>query len=297
MFKLTIGATKLQNMDYQPMTSSDNYSHLSQNPLWNQAIRAAIKERLELEKGDACLMATRAGLTPDRWQSDLLRSDAKQMILNCSRQSGKSTISAVLAVHEAIYAPGSLTLLLAPSLRQSTELFRKVKDIFVALQSPYTPQIIEESNLRLELNNDSRIISLPGTEQTVRGFSSVGLLVVDEAAVCDDALFYAIKPMLAISNGRIILLSTPRGRRGFFYDVWEGGADDWHRTRITAQECPRISPEWLENEKRTMPAFWFKQELECEFTETLDSVFSFDDIEAAISSDITPLFPKEQSSL
>jgi hypothetical protein len=254
-----------------------------------QAIQNAAKERLELEKTDAARMARRGGITPDVWQSDLLRSDAKQMVLNCSRQSGKSTISAVLAVHEAVYTPGSLTLLLAPSLRQSTELFRKVKDIFVALQSPYTPQIGEESNLRLELDNGSRIVSLPGTEQTVRGFSSVGLLVVDEAAVCDDALFYSIKPMLAVSGGRIILLSTPRGRRGFFYDVWTNGAGDWHRTRITAQECPRISREWLENEKRTLPDFWYKQELECQFVETIDSVFNFDDIRSIPSSDVKPL--------
>jgi len=164
-----------------------------------------------------------------------------------------------------------------------------VKDILVALQSPLAPQIAEESSLRLELDNGSRIVSLPGSEQTVRGFSSVGLLVVDEAAVCDDALFYSIKPMLAVSGGRIILLSTPRGRRGFFFDVWTNGASDWHRTRITAQECPRISASWLENERRTMPDFWFKQELECEFTETVDSIFSYDDIERATSSDVQPL--------
>ncbi len=263
--------------------------YLSNNPILIQAANSAIKRRIESERHDAVLMAERAGIVPDSWQCDLLRSDAKQMILNCSRQSGKSTITAVLAVHEAVYTPESLTLLLAPSLRQSQELFRKVKDILTALHSPLSPQIAEESSLRLELDNGSRIISLPGTEATVRGFSSVGLLVVDEAAVCDDALFFAIKPMLAVSGGRIILLSTPRGRRGFFYDTWTNGASDWMRTRITASECPRISPEWLANEKRTMPDFWFRQELECEFTETVDSVFGFDDIERAVSSDVKAL--------
>ncbi len=258
-----------------------------------EAANNAIKKRIERERFDAVLMATRAGIMPDVWQSDLLRSNAKQMILNCSRQSGKSTISAVLAVHEAIYAHGSLTLLLAPSLRQSTELFRKVKDIFVALQSPYTPQIGEESNLRLELSNGSRIISLPGSEQTVRGFSSVGLLIVDEAAVCEDSLFYSIKPMLAISNGRIILLSTPRGKRGFFHDVWTNGETDWHRTRITAQECPRISAAWLENERKTIPDFWFKQEFLCQFVETIDSVFNFDDVQSALSDTLEPFIFEE----
>jgi hypothetical protein len=264
-----------------------NYS--LQNPLLIQATNNAIARRIEREQSDAVLMAERAGIVPDAWQSDLLRSDARQMILNCSRQSGKSTISAVLAVHEAIYTPGSLTLLLAPSLRQSTELFRKVKDIFVALQSPYTPQIGEESNLRLELDNGSRIVALPGTEATVRGFSNVALLICDEAATCEDSLFYSIRPMLAISAGRIILLSTPRGRRGFFFNVWTEGGADWHRTRITANQCTRIKTQWLLKEKEAMPDFWFRQEFLCEFTETLDSFFNYDDIHSAISSELKPL--------
>jgi hypothetical protein len=255
-----------------------------------QAANNAVKKRIDREKGDAVLMANRAGITPDSWQSDLLRSDSRQMILNCSRQSGKSTISAVLGLHQAIYTPNSLVLLLSPSLRQSQELFRKIKDIYNALESPAMPKPVEESALRLELDNGSRIVALPGTEQTIRGFSNVALLICDEAATCEDSLFYSVKPMLAVSAGRIILLSTPRGKRGFFFDVWTEGGDDWHRTRITAHDCPRISPEWLENERRTIPDFWFRQEFECEFTETLDSVFSYDDIFASLDDTIKPLF-------
>jgi hypothetical protein len=251
---------------------------------------SVIKHRIDRERFDPCLMARRAGITPDSWQSDLLRSDAKQMILNCSRQSGKSTISAVLAVHEAIYTPGSLVLLLSPSLRQSQELFRKVKDVFVALQSPYTPQIAEESNLRLELDNNSRIIALPGSEQTIRGFSNVALLIVDEAATCEDSLFFSIRPMLAISGGKIVLLSTPRGKRGFFFNVWTEGGTDWNRTRITARECPRISEQWLAREKEAMPGFWFKQEFECQFVETMDSVFSYDEVQATLSDTLEPFY-------
>jgi hypothetical protein len=255
-----------------------------------QAANNAIARRIDREKSDAVLMARRAGIVPDAWQSDLLRSDAKQLILNCSRQSGKSTISAVLAVHEAIYTNGSLVLLLSPSLRQSQELFRKIKDIYNALESPAMPKPIEESALRLELDNGSRIIALPGTEQTVRGFSNVALLICDEAATCEDALFFSIKPMLAVSGGRIILLSTPRGKRGFFHDVWTEGGDDWNRTRIDAHQCPRISPEWLEREKESMPAFWFKQEFECQFVETIDSVFSFDEVQATLSDTLEPFY-------
>ncbi|MEJ7863197.1 MAG: terminase family protein [Pyrinomonadaceae bacterium] len=279
-------------MDYPTTTLSDNYDHLSQNPMWNQAMRAAIKERIEHERHDASLMAQRCGITPDQWQRDLLRSDAKQLILNCSRQSGKSTISAVLGLHQAIYTPDSLVLLLSPSLRQSQELFRKMKDTYNALESPALPKPTEESALRLELDNGSRIVALPGSESTVRGFSNVALLICDEAAACEDSLFFSIKPMLAVSNGRIILLSTPRGKRGFFFDVWTNAADDWKRVLITANQCPRISPSWLESERRAMPDFWFRQEFLCEFCETIDSVFSHDDISAALSADIKPLFEK-----
>jgi hypothetical protein len=94
--------------------------------------------------------------------------------------------------------------------------------------------------------------------------------------------------MLAVSGGRIILLSTPRGKRGFFHDVWIEGGADWNRTRIDAHQCPRISPEWLEREKAAMPDFWFRQEFLCEFCETLDSVFSFSDIQSALSDTIQP---------
>ncbi len=269
------------------LSTKPNYSS---NPLLIQAANNAIARRIDRERSDAVLMAMRGGIVPDLWQADLLRSDAKQLILNCSRQSGKSTISAVLAVHEAIYTNGSLVLLLSPSLRQSQELFRKIKDIYNALESPSLPQTIEESALRLELSNGSRIVALPGTEQTVRGFSNVALLICDEAATCEDALFFSIRPMLAVSGGRIILLSTPRGKRGFFFNVWTEGGDDWNRTRIDAHQCPRISPEWLEREKEAMPSFWFRQEFECEFVETMDSVFSFDEVQATLSDEIEPFY-------
>jgi hypothetical protein len=235
-------------------------------------------------------MARRAGIVPDQWQSDLLRSDAKEMILLCSRQSGKSTISSVLGLHTAIYQPNSLVLLLSPSLRQSQELFRKLKDCYNAVASDALPKIIEESALRLEFENGSRVVALPGSEQTVRGFSAVSLLILDEASVIEDALYQSLRPMLATSNGRIILLSTPRGKRGFFFDVWSGGNDDWHRTRITATECPRISASWLENERQTIPDFWFRQEFLCEFVETSDQLFSFADINSSLDFSIEPLF-------
>jgi hypothetical protein len=270
--------------------SFDTHNYLSTTPLLNQALRNAIEERLQLEKTDAVLMARRGGLKPDDWQSDLLRSDARQMILLCSRQAGKSTVSSILALHEAVYKPNSLILLLSPSLRQSQELFRKLKDSYGELESPLMPRTASESALTLEFDNGSRIVALPGKEATIRGFSGVSLLVVDEASRVPDELYQAIRPMLAVSGGRIVLLSTPFGKRGFFYSEWADG-QGWMRTKITADQCPRIDKEWLEREKEMIGSWWFEQEYQCSFVETNDQIFSYDDINAALSSDVQPLFP------
>ena len=138
------------------------------------------------------------------------------------------------------------------------------------------------------LANGSRIVSLPGDEKNIRGFSGVSLLIVDEASRVDDALYYAVRPMLAVSQGRMVCLSTPFGKRGWFYDAWAGG-DSWDRYRIVADECPRITLDFLEEERRALGPRWFAQEYQCSFEDTVDAVFASEDIMAALSDDVDPL--------
>ena len=233
-------------------------------------------------------LAAHAGFTLDAWQRDVLISDAHQIILLVTRQGGKSTVSSIRALHRALYMPASLVLLLAPSYRQSKELFRKVKDALAAL--PFTAPLTSESALELEFTNGSRIVALPGKEATIRGFSGVSLLIVDEASRVPDELYQAVRPMLAVSGGDILLLSTPFGKRGFFFEEWEQSGAAWHRTKITATECPRITPEFLEQERRQIPDFIFRQEYMCEFVETIDQVFSYEDIQRALDPKVEPLF-------
>src|SRR5215207_6984475 len=164
---------------------------------------------------DRAAFAKRLGLKPDPWQEDLLRSTSDRVLLNCCRQSGKSTMTGIIALHRAIYHPGSLILCLAPALRQSQELFGKIVGFYRELGRPVASQ--GERKLSLELENGSRIVTLPGSEKTVRGFSGVDLLIVDEAARVADELYYAVRPMLAVSGGRLLMLSTPFGKRGVFY--------------------------------------------------------------------------------
>ncbi len=236
--------------------------------------------------------AEKLGIAPDGWQENLLRSTSDRVLLNCSRQSGKSTVSALIALHRALYHPGSLVLCLAPALRQSQELFGKIAGFYRDLGRPVAPQ--GERKLSLELENGSRIVTLPGSEKTIRGFSGAALLIVDEAARVDDELYYAVRPMLAVSGGALMMLSTPWGKRGVFYEEWAAG-HGWERYEVSAAQCPRISEEFLEEERQTLPPWVFRQEYECSFEETEDQVFTTDMIERAVSSDVKPLFFGEAS--
>jgi hypothetical protein len=236
---------------------------------------------------DPVRLAERAGITPDPWQVDVLRSGAPRLLLNCSRQSGKSTISAVLGVHTALYEPGALVLLLSPTLRQSGELFKKAIAVYGSAGRPVPAEA--ESALRLELENGSRIVSLPGREQTIRGYSGVRLLIADEASRIPDELYYSVRPMLAVSSGRLVAMSTPWGKRGWWYHAWTDGGD-WQRVRVTAADCPRITPEFLEEERTAMPQWFYLQEYEAVFGEAEDAVFAAADVNAALWPEVTPLF-------
>ena len=238
---------------------------------------------------DPLAFAADCGLPePDPWQSDLLMGQARKSLLLCARQTGKSTATALVALHQAVYTPQSLVLLLSPSLRQSSELFRKVADFWKAL--PSAPEAVQESVLRLELVNGSRICALPGSEGTVRGYSAASLVVVDEAARVSDELHGAIRPTLATSGGRFIALSTPSGRRGWFFESWEHGTG-WQRFKVPATDCPRISASFLAEEERQLGPFLFKQEYEIEFLDDETSLFSSELIERAVSSEVLPLWP------
>ena len=225
---------------------------------------------------------------PDPSQMQVLRWTGKRLLLNCSRQWGKSTTTSILAVHEAVFRPDSLILLVSPSLRQSSEVFRKVSEFMERL--PLKPECLEDNRLALQLENGSRIVTLPSKEATVRGFSGVTLIIEDEASRVDDLLYKSMRPMLAVSGGRLVLMSTPHGRRGHFWDEWETGGTVWERIAVKATECPRIPTSFLAEERASLGDWWYRQEYMCEFMDAADHVFSHKLVMDAISADVKPLF-------
>jgi phage FluMu gp28-like protein len=243
--------------------------------------------------------------SPDPVQRRLLETRSPRVLVNCTRQWGKSTVTAINAdvrdaggngkgsvtaartVYEAATNPRSLTVVISPSARQSGEFLRKAED-FVR-QLGVRPKGDGDNEMSLVFPKGGRIVGLPGNDATVRGFSAVTMMLVDEAAFVDDDLYLAIRPMLAVSGGTLWMMSTPHGKRGFFYNVWANGGEEWERVRVPATEWPRIAAKFLAQEKREMGARQFAQEYMCEFAEGTSGVFDMDLVRKAITPNVKPL--------
>ncbi|MEZ5404505.1 MAG: terminase large subunit [Bryobacteraceae bacterium] len=236
------------------------------------------------------------GFHPDPKQAQVLDTGHRRIILNCSRQWGKSTITAVKALHHALAKRKSVTLILAPSERQSIELLLKIRAHLGHLNISTRRDPATRTGIRLP--NESRILALPSSEATIRGFSAT-LLIIDEAARVSDDLYHSVRPMLAThDDAALCLLSTPNGRSGFFYDTWSAsnaGAGSFVRISAPATECPRISSKFLAEERGNLPEAVFAQEYLCEFTKNRSALFDPDDIQAALTPDPAPLQPVDNS--
>jgi len=175
-----------------------------------------------------------------------------------------------------------LILLVSPSLRQSKELFAKVTGFLKDLEPA---EVLEEDNKSCcSLANGARVVSLPGDPDTLRGYSAPKLIIKDEAAFVSDAMQAALDPMLAVSKGRLIEMSSANGKRGHFCENWEHGIGV-ERIKIIGRECPRIGTEFLEKMRQKLGPMLFRQEFEGEFIDAESSAFSSEMIELALVDD------------
>lgn len=227
-------------------------------------------------------------MSADKWQSKLLKKNPTRTMLLCSRQSGKSTVSAAMALYRATYFHDTLVLVLSNTFRQAEETFRKIKKglPFVTRFKKLT----YETQTMLEFSNGSRIVALPAKQESIRSFSSVSLLIIDEAAQVSDEVYKTIRPMLAVSQGDIVALTTPFGKRGWFYEAWTN-SDRWYKVKVTARDCPRITDEFLEEEIKEVGEWWVNQEYFCKFVDTESQFFTHQDVIDSIDSDLKVFHP------
>jgi len=207
----------------------------------------------------------------DAWQRDLLNDKSRRILLNCHRQSGKSTLVAIKALHRALFWDDQLIILVSPVLEQSSELLLKIKK-YIQNIPQYKDRVNVNNQLSLSFDNGSRIKTLPASNWNIRG-STANLIIVDEAAGIPDEIFGVLTPMLLTTKGQMIVLSTPRGKHGKFYEYY---ADDhWKHYEVRVSDNPRMQTDdmksFLESELRQNGSRMYGQEYECEFLGNLDA--------------------------
>lgn len=271
---------------------------------------------------DRVLYLENLGWPPFPWQSAFLRSAAKRKCVNGTRQCGKSTIVSSVPAHKAKYSPKSLSIVVAPTKTQAKEDMIKANQ-FISLDRGY-PKIIRNNDDEIELANGSRIIVVPATEASARGYSSPDIIILDEASRIPDEVYTSgIIPMLT-DNAKceLIEISTPNGKSGFFYKAYHNAT--WERYEIRSpytvdKNDPTRLAEYMPEERYRalkssegiyacysprhfdyveqganlieMGMQMYLQEYCCEFVEPADAVFSYDDIANAFAKagDIKPL--------
>lgn len=230
---------------------------------------------------DAVLWAKeQLGFTPDPWQAEFLQSSRHLHVL-ASRQSGKTAVCAVKALHRARYHPRSSIVLISPTLRQSVLIAVKIGEFIDRMKE--RPKLKTDSITVMEFTNGSRITSLPGgNSDNVRGFSC-DLLIEDEAARVSEDAFVATRPFLSTTAGQHILCSTANGRQGHFYVIGTADDTEWQRLIVPATECPRIPAAFLAAENLSMDAHTYGQEYCCEWGENEAALWGEDLIENIFS--------------
>jgi hypothetical protein len=230
--------------------------------------------RLILLALDPVYLMKQLSLRPYKYQLSFLKDTSSRIVVKAGRQTGKSTAVALLTIQFAIM-PNKTILIISPSLRQSSELLRKIRRFVSRLDIP----VCKDTSSELELCNGSRILSLPASEYTIRGYSA-HMVIVDEAAFVPDTLYETITPMLAATNGRLILVSTPFGKKGYFYRAWLD--DGFSHHEFSVNDCPHISKEFLDEERNRMSELAFRQEYLAEFVEHENCVFPYSLVMGAV---------------
>lgn len=207
------------------------------------------------------------GEAPHEWQVGYLREHRPVALLK-GRQVGASTAAATLAIHAARYWPDSNSVIVSPTLPQSREVAMRAR---IGLRN-LGERLVQDSASVLRLANGSRILSLPGTARSVRGWTA-RLLIIDEAAFVLPETFTAAQPIIA-TGGRIVIQSTPAGESGDFHAIVTGDDPAWARYTVPSTSVSTITPEWLEGQRRTMAPDAFAQEFECVFGKAGATLFT-----------------------
>ena len=233
-----------------------------------------------------------AGLEPDPHQMELLDCNDPQVLVRWPRQSGKSVTCSVKVLHMASFDPGDIVILAGEKEAQAMEVYEKAFRLHGILSEKGELPSIERSNNVLKFGNGSRVLALPSTVESIRGYSAK-LVLIDEAAFTDDKTLGKVSPMLSATNGQLICPSTPNGDRGWWRDAWKSDDPAWTRLTVSIDQLPRLSEAEIHRQKATLTPNQFRQEFLLEFLDTDLQFYSTETIEGALCEEIVPLFERE----
>lgn len=233
---------------------------------------------------DPTLPMRRAGMAPDPWQAELIRCEARQTAVLCTRRAGKTVTTACRELSPTLTTPGRKTLVFSPTEDQSKEFLNYVRVLNEAVGCPVP--LVRESMTELAWANGSVIKAKPDSPRGSRGFTPDSL-VIDEGAQVSDELYLSVAPMLVLGKCRATILSTPFGQLGWFFDIWSDPKKlaRWRAFKVTAHQCPRIDPDVLDEHRATMPPKWFEQEYLLAFNAATAAAFGPEAIDGLFSSD------------
>lgn len=165
------------------------------------------------------------------WQAEILSDESTRICIDGARQGGKSTLMSAIVCHCAKYRPRSLAVILAPTLMQAGEDMTKIKQ-FIARDRMY-PKLTRSGAQEIATIKGSRILVLTASDDAARGFSNPDIILFDEASRIPDEVFEAVRPMIT-NNPRAVIyeISTPNGKKGFFYDHFS--SPRWSRYLVRA---------------------------------------------------------------
>jgi hypothetical protein len=198
------------------------------------------------------------GIQPTKWQKDFLRVPRGASILALTaRQCGKTTTAAWAMAHAALFLPGSLSVVACPAQRQSAEAVRRVREALIKAGG----KLAADNVYGLELMNSSRVLALPGSDDSIRGLTVDAWIVADEAARLSNDLIAALRPMRARRpEARFAMLSTAWSRTDPFWMAWASDDPSWIRLKATADNVESFDPQFLEQERRALGEDGFKRE-------------------------------------
>lgn len=245
--------------------------------------RVANNPALGLTIADPCYPMIAAGLTPDPWQAEMIRCPARQIIALCTRRAGKTQATACRVLARCLKQK-TYVRIHNPTEDQSVEFLQLVRDMNDAMGCPVP--LVRESQKELAWSNGSMIKAKPDSPRGARG-PTPNIVVIDEGAQVSDELYLSLKPMMLLGRAEMLVLSTPFGKQGWFFEIFNDPEKlkHWTSFRVTAHECPRIDPLILEEHRATMPPRWFDQEYMLAFNDAVDSVFGKTVIESACKVD------------